>query len=315
MDISNAINKVLNEYQEASLQPFANHPLANFIRRDFKDILQTKIIQEDQYLCKGSAGQGVWAQIPWVCIFDRLITTSAQSGYFPVFLFCSDMSGFYLSLNQGVTEILTRYKVEAKEALIARSEDFRKRIGDIPRSFPHKKIDLVLKMGDNLGRLYEAGNIIASFYPRGETPSNEELIGDILHMLGLYRDLSYNESVPIGMEGLETDEDGSQIENLKKFRQHKRIERNQKLSKDAKKALGTKCQACGFSFNEGYGELGNDYIEAHHLVPLSSLKGDSVRLNPSKDFAVLCSNCHAMIHRSEFVSDVAGFSKKYLQAL
>ena len=46
-----------------------------------------------------------------------------------------------------------------------------------------------------------------------------------------------------------------------------------------------------------YGEMGAGYIEAHHLAPLHLLSGDGpVLINPKEDFAVLCANCHRMIH-------------------
>ena len=35
----------------------------------------------------------------------------------------------------------------------------------------------------------------------------------------------------------------------------------------------------------------------HHLIPLSSLSIGEERIYTAKDFAVLCSNCHRMIHR------------------
>jgi hypothetical protein len=51
----------------------------------------------------GSIGRGAIAQVPWVGVFNKKITTSAQDGYYIVLLFSEDMSGCFLSLNQGVT--------------------------------------------------------------------------------------------------------------------------------------------------------------------------------------------------------------------
>ena len=59
---------------------------------------------------------------------------------------------------------------------------------------------------------------------------------------------------------------------------------------------GTICKACGFDFEKLYGRRGYKYIEVHHLVPLSKVKG-GVIVNPTYDMTVLCSNCHRMIHR------------------
>jgi 5-methylcytosine-specific restriction protein A len=55
------------------------------------------------------------------------------------------------------------------------------------------------------------------------------------------------------------------------------------------------CEVCGFDFVEGYGEIGRGYAQVHHREPLGC------RTRPSEtrltDLAVVCANCHAMIHR------------------
>ena len=68
---------------------------------------------------------------------------------------------------------------------------------------------------------------------------------------------------------------------------------------DARRACiahhGSSCAACGFSFEQKYGELGLDFIPVHHLVPVSQL-GSSYELDPITDLVPLCANCHAMAH-------------------
>ncbi len=59
---------------------------------------------------------------------------------------------------------------------------------------------------------------------------------------------------------------------------------------------GYKCAVCGFDFEKNYGELGKDFIEVHHVVPLSQIRKEYI-INPEKDLIPLCSNCHSMIHR------------------
>ena len=100
-------------------------------------------------------------------------------------------------------------------------------------------------------------------------------------------------------------------EDTTKFRMHKRIERNASLSREVKKRKGYVCQICNANFEKIYGELGKEYIEAHHLKPIASLKGAKVALDPVKDFAVLCSNCHRMIHRSGYVDDIEKFKAEH----
>lgn len=75
-----------------------------------------------------------------------------------------------------------------------------------------------------------------------------------------------------------------------------RIERNRQNRINAIKAHGYKCQVCGFDYEEIYGELGRNYIEVHHINPLSEQNGEQV-VDPVTEMACLCANCHRMIHR------------------
>ncbi|CAI3794259.1 HNH endonuclease [Pseudarthrobacter sp. MM222] len=58
---------------------------------------------------------------------------------------------------------------------------------------------------------------------------------------------------------------------------------------------GTSCAACGFSFEQKYGEAGTDFIQVHHIVPVAQL-GSGYQLDPITDLVPLCANCHAMAH-------------------
>ncbi|WP_202413795.1 HNH endonuclease [Duganella sp. CY15W] len=62
-------------------------------------------------------------------------------------------------------------------------------------------------------------------------------------------------------------------------------------------ALGyLRCEACDFDFSEVYGEIGEGFCEVHHIRPLS--ERDVAEGTGLEDLAVLCSNCHSIIHRT-----------------
>lgn len=84
-------------------------------------------------------------------------------------------------------------------------------------------------------------------------------------------------------------ENGYGIEGNVKYYYGKRYERDSKNRSIAIKKHGTKCYACGFSFEEVYGERGKDFIEVHHIKPLSTLD-TAVKINPELDLIPLCSN-------------------------
>ena len=80
----------------------------------------------------------------------------------------------------------------------------------------------------------------------------------------------------------------------------------EELKRDAIKERGYKCEACGFKFEDTYGEFGADYIECHHENPLSERpeRDWSDELKTSiNDVKLLCSNCHRMIHRTRPAKD------------
>ncbi|WP_337589355.1 HNH endonuclease [Streptomyces xinghaiensis] len=56
-----------------------------------------------------------------------------------------------------------------------------------------------------------------------------------------------------------------------------------------------RCEVCTFDFERFYGELGHEYIEVHHTLPLYVAGPRETRLD---DLALLCSNCHRMCHRN-----------------
>jgi hypothetical protein len=87
------------------------------------------------------------------------------------------------------------------------------------------------------------------------------------------------------------------FENYAKYRSHIRVERDARILKTVKQRLGYRCCVCDFDFQETYGTLGAGYIELHHVVPVSENKGLVKAVDPERDFAVLCANCHRMVHR------------------
>ena len=177
MTIREAMATILGGYGSAKAQAFAGHPLARVTRHDFPDAVRA-VIPEERYLIEGSAGQGQWAEVPWAAVFDRLITNTARQGFYIVYLFRSDLSGVYLSLNQGVTSIRDVYGADAKKSLIVRAADYRARLGSLPKSFEPSKISLNVP-SNSLGAFYEAGNICAAFYSAEALPEAPKLTQDL----------------------------------------------------------------------------------------------------------------------------------------
>jgi len=95
--------------------------------------------------------------------------------------------------------------------------------------------------------------------------------------------------------------EGFEGEVRQRFARHRTRESRLRRAKlDEAKKLNDgrlKCEVpyCGFDFGERYGAIGEDYAHVHHLEPLSDAP-DTGRTVTLDQLAVVCANCHAMIH-------------------
>jgi hypothetical protein len=102
--------------------------------------------------------------------------------------------------------------------------------------------------------------------------------------------------------GIEPEDESKTFEEgAKQYKLHVSRERDSRVSKLVKdKRWRThgflRCDVCGFDFHRFYGTRGYGYIEAHHTIAVCDLKeGQRTR---SQDIALVCSNCHRMLHKS-----------------
>jgi 5-methylcytosine-specific restriction protein A len=314
---------ILDNYLELKKeQKSDNHPLFQKLCVESAEEL-IEFINDERYIVKGSVGVGVWSSVPWLAIFDRFITSSAQSGYYPVFLFKEDMSGFYLSLGIGVTSVQLEYKESKKirEALKNQNSLLLNKIKTMPSGFETSTALNFRLQSDNtknkLASNYEEGCVIAKYYTAKKLPTDNELFKDVTNLLETYQQVIYDSITASTKETADEllEEFPSFIAetDLRKMRHHMRIERDdRKLIKEVKKRKGYVCECCGFDFEKVYGEIGKNYIEAHHKQPIHQLKGKVIKLDAEKDFIVLCSNCHKMIHRLDDPSDLEKLRKSLI---
>lgn len=101
--------------------------------------------------------------------------------------------------------------------------------------------------------------------------------------------------------GMEWNEKNEYREGKKRLYSHLVRERDRRVIrvaiKKAKERYGKVfCEVCGFDFFQMYGEYGIDFIECHHKIPLAE-RDDLGSITKIEDIALLCANCHRMIHR------------------
>ncbi len=97
----------------------------------------------------------------------------------------------------------------------------------------------------------------------------------------------------------------SGFEGDRRLRMHLEIERRSDVAEKKKKAVlrvGRRltCEVCDFDFRERYGQRGEGYCEVHHIRPLSTRRASTK--TKLTDLAIVCSNCHRMLHRGKVLS-------------
>lgn len=124
---------------------------------------------------------------------------------------------------------------------------------------------------------------------------------------GVWPDLgadNHAEAMPQDLDLL----DASGREGARRLVAHLRLERDRRLVEKKKRAVllvqgRLACEVCDFDFVARYGRLGEGFCEVHHRKVLSGTNGE--RVTKLTDLAIVCSNCHRMLHRGASVISIA----------
>ncbi len=109
---------------------------------------------------------------------------------------------------------------------------------------------------------------------------------------------SLEQTIRDDLAAYNTEEEEPFVEGEQRSRYITYYERNPKARTAAIRDHGVTCMACGFRFEDVYGARGKDYIEVHHIRPVSE-SPETCATDPREDMIVVCANCHRMIHRRQ----------------
>lgn len=171
---------------------FKGNSIVNVLNKGLNGIENKYIFLTEDYVSKGSAGQGNWAVIPWIGLFDKKVSTSAEKGFDIVYLFSADLERVYLSLNQGWSFYNKTYgRAKGLTNIQKVAKYWQMNLINKTSRMSTGNIDLGASQfkGTKLPEGYERGNILSIEYNADNLPTNEIMITDLLDMKVLLKEL------------------------------------------------------------------------------------------------------------------------------
>jgi len=321
--------RVLNEYQDASMQSGKKSEVFFVITKQLPETIKKSATISDKYNVYGRAGAGGWSEVPFVAVCDLAITDNTRNGYYIVYLFDSKAQGFYLSLAVGWDQFDKKYPAKiARQHLQQTAATLEACLrSDLP-GFQFGSIDLHGRTSRAKG--YEQGQICSKYYDASSIPNDIALIEDLQILIGAYSEIK-------GVAG-------NDIFNVKKIDLDKE-ERFQDEVNDAepshlpdgplpipkrgKSSRGTswnrdrtiahtalinaeykcECEPAHHTFISG--KTGKMFMEAHHLIPMEYQYQFSYSIDIPSNILCLCPNCHRKMHLAESVVRTEMFNQFY----
>lgn len=191
------LEEIILEYDEAKKDDFHGDQRMYKLLKSKGPNLVTHILEKNDFgvyagnlSVKGSAGQGNWADIPWIAILHEGETTTTQEGVYGVYLFDTVQERVTLQLLSGVKKPRDEFgKKEARKRLQEKAEKIRHKI-NIP-GFNEGELEYETT---GVGELYGPSTSFYKTYQLDDIPQPEELEDDLATITRNYK--KYIESKP-----------------------------------------------------------------------------------------------------------------------
>jgi len=298
--------------------------LIGLLKQDMCSELYDFGIDSVNYKIEGSVGQGNIAEIPWICIYDRSITTKAANGFYIVYLFRPNIKKVFLSLNFGWTQFR---KIKDKKPTVSRTNallDIQNKVYIAQQLLKNintfKTTNFDIDLSSELAEGYQKGSICHIEYELGNIPDTKELKSNLEDMLFLYTELKKLIGKAVfDIQGIAPEKDYQDLSLLNKqiVKTPKgKIARKEPIGiindgkerwpRDADIAAEAKDNAmycCEFDRSHTtfvHKKSKKQYVEAHHLIPMQFQNDFSdVSIDVPENIISLCPTCHRAFHSSD----------------
>lgn len=140
---------------------------------------------------EGRDGTGPKSEVPWVRLYSESRSPSAHTGWYCVYLFRADGSGFYLSIGHAATRYINgEFKPRSRSELQALVDWARDVLSETREPSVTKFSDSIdLRARGKLGISYEHGTVWSRFYDSSSVPDEQVLLDDLRDYMRLLRKL------------------------------------------------------------------------------------------------------------------------------
>lgn len=219
-----------------------------------------------------------------------------------------------LKRNQTGNWKLREGRVVVGDAIFLILPSLNKKNGGYPRELFAGIVTKISRTGEDKGacfhtdKLHKLDNVEDNImqFLGDKTPPQGNLVQTVWSGLTQHSDVS--------IEDME--DETAYAEGELRYRLHLSRERNPLVVSQAKERRlkesngRLECEVCSFDFIAVYGLLGKGFIEAHHKIPVASMDAER-KIKPS-ELALVCSNCHRMLHRTRPLATPAELKEKLI---
>jgi len=193
MPVSEILQRILDTYvEQRSHAPFPGEMRPVFDRLVEATRQLPAVAARPRLLVKAGFGQGNWADMPWLMLADPREAVGPQKGVMCVLKFPYDMSGVYVTLNQGIDRVIREHgdsRPPARAALRRAAGQIRERAQTLAAQGFQLGGAIDLKTNRRNPQLdFEASTIAWKFYPAEQLPDDATLNADVEALLAVYLD-------------------------------------------------------------------------------------------------------------------------------
>jgi 5-methylcytosine-specific restriction protein B len=189
MTYADLFRRALSLYATSSQEPFGEKPPLWAAMESIKERLASSpaVASRPNLSVKWTLGKGNWAKVPWIAILDRRLTATTQEGVYVVLLIAEDLSRVFLTLNQGMTNLVNELgQPAAVKAMEAQAAELRNHLSEVERAGFTLGSDMDLRTTTWRAKNYEAGAIAYLEYELDAFPSDDEVENGLEVLLDAY---------------------------------------------------------------------------------------------------------------------------------